>query len=152
MAQWQGASPFVQGPTTAATIRNAVQAASDQARLTAKTAADMGARARGVEYRMQNFEADYHNLQVQFHSLSSIMNALVGSVGQGNSPRAENAVAELAAGLNIIAEAFVPVEREFRAEHMNRETIVAMCQVLDESLREWDKELRKNSTRLGTIR
>jgi pullulanase/glycogen debranching enzyme len=45
-----------------------------------------------------------------------------------------------------------PVQRELQAGRVNRDTIVRMCQVLDEALLEWQKELKRCSSRLGTIR
>jgi hypothetical protein len=151
--QGAGAPPlFVQGPTVSATVRNGIEAASDQARLTAKTASDMGARARSTGYQLQNLEADYHNLQLQFQNLRAVMQALTGVASQGQSARAANAAAELEAGLNIIAEAFGPVQQEIQARTVNRDTVVRMCQVLSEALKEWNKELQSDNSRLGTAR
>jgi len=45
-----------------------------------------------------------------------------------------------------------PVQRESQAGRVNRDTIVRRCQVLDEALLEWQKELERCSSRLGTIR
>ena len=51
--------PFLQGPTLAATLRNGAQVASDQARVTAQFAREMGGRARSAGYQMQNLRNDY---------------------------------------------------------------------------------------------
>jgi hypothetical protein len=147
-----GATPIVQGPTLADTVRNAAQATSDQVRITARVAVDMGGRARSGGYRMQDFSTDYQNLLVQFESLRATFHQLAQLAVQLQTARAANAVAELDAGLNIISEAFAPVQQEFQAGTLNRDTIVRMCQVLSEALKEWQKELKKDTSRLGMIR
>ena len=144
--------PFVQGPTLGATLFNAAQLTSDQARFTATAAVQMEGRARGATSRMQYFSTDYQNLQLQFQNLRGTFNQLAAWVPQLQSPRAANAVAELDAGLNIIAEAFIPVQQEIQAGTLNRNTVIRMCQVLKESLDLWRKELKKSSSRLGMIR
>jgi len=156
-AQFAGAAigtppSFVTGPTLGDTLRNAVQATSDQARLTAQTAADMGRRAQSSIYSTQNFTTDYQNLQLHFSNLRNVFNQVAGLVVQLQSARAANATAELDAGLNIIAEAFTPVQQQWQAGTLDRDTIVRMCRVLDEAMVEWQKELKKDSRRLGVIR
>jgi hypothetical protein len=73
-------------------------------------------------------------------------------VPQLQSPRASNAAAELEAGLNIISEAFAPVDQEVQAGTFDRDAVVRMCQVLKEALDLWRQELRKDTSRLGVIR
>jgi len=143
---------FVTGPTLGDTLRNAVQATSDQARLTAQTAAEMGRRARNSTYSTQNFSTDYQNLQLHFANLRSVFGQVAALVVQLQSARAANAAAELDAGLNIIAEGFVPMQQEYQAGTFSRDTIVRCCQILNEAILEWQKELKKDSRRLGTIR
>lgn len=144
--------PIVQGPTLAATLRNAVQASSDQARFVAQTATDMGRRARGASYQMQNLSNDYQTLQFHFQNLRATFNVAGELALQLQSARAANAAAELDAGLNIISEAFAPVQQELQAGAANRDTVINMCQVLNLALNEWQKELKKDSRRLGAIR
>jgi hypothetical protein len=147
-----GAPPPFQGATFGATLRNAAQATSVQARLTRQTAVDMGRRARSAGYQLQTFWTDYQNLQFQFQGLRATFNVLGELVLQLQNPRAANAVAELDAGLNIIAEAFTPIQQEIQAGMVNRDTVVRTCRVLDQVLTEWDRELKKNSPRLQRIR
>jgi pullulanase/glycogen debranching enzyme len=45
-----------------------------------------------------------------------------------------------------------PVQQGLQAGRVNRDTIVPMCQVLEEALLEWQKELKRCSVLLGTIR
>jgi len=144
--------PFLQGPTLAATLRNGAQVASDQARVTAQFAREMGGRARSAGYQMQNLRNDYQNLAYQFHTLRVTFDAVGELALQLQNPRAANAAAELHAGLNIISEAFAPVQQEMQADMLNRDTVIRMCQVLNEALLEWQKELKRCGSRLGTIR
>lgn len=144
--------PFVQGTTLAASVLNAAQLTSDQARVTADAAVQMGRRARGAAYLMQNFSTDYQNLQYQFQNLRATFNMLADWVAQLQSARAANAVAELDAGLGIISEVFAPVQQELEAGTVNRNTVIRMCQLLKETLDLWQRELKKNSSRLGMIR
>jgi len=145
-------APFLQGPTLEATLRNGVQTASDQARLTAQSANEMGRRARGVAYQMQNLWNDYQLLEIQFQNLRTTFRAVAELALQLQTARAANAAAELEGGLNIISEAFAPVQQEMQAGTLNRDSVVRMCQVLNEALLEWQKELKRCSSRLGTIR
>lgn len=144
--------PFLQGPTLRDTLHNGAQAASDQASVTAQFAREMAGRARSAAYQMQNLWTDYQNLAYKFQHLRVTFNALGELALQLQSPRAANAAAELHAGLSIISEAFDPVQREMDAGTLNRDTVLRMCQVLNEALLEWQKELKRCSTRLGTIR
>ena len=112
----------------------------------------MSQRARGAAYEMQNFLADYQNLDYQFQSLRATFHALGQLALQLQTPRAANAVAELEAGLNIIAEAFLPMQQDLQAGAFNPDTIQRMGQALNDALIEWQKELKRCSSRLGTIR
>jgi hypothetical protein len=145
-------APFLQGPTLEATLRNGVQAASDQARVTAQTATEMGRRVRGVAYEMQNLWTDYQRLEMQFQNLRMTFNAVADLARQLQNARSANAAAELQEGLNIIAEAFAPVQQEMQTGTVNRDTVARMCLILNEALMEWQKELKRCSSRLGSIR
>ena len=144
--------PFLQGPDLASTMRNGAQMASDQARSTAQFAKDMAQRSRGAGYQMQNLWTDYQNLEFQFQNLRATFNALGQLALQLQTPRAANAAAELDAGLNIISEASMPVQQEMQANVLNRDTVVRMGRVMNEALLVWQKELKRCSSRLGTIR
>ena len=144
--------PFLQGPTLADTLRNGAQVASDQARVTAQFAREMGGRARSGGYQMQNLQNDYQSLAYQFQNLRVTFTALGELALQLQSAKAANAAAELYSGLNIISEAFAPVQQEMQIGTLNRDSVMRMCQVLNEALLEWQKELKRCSSRLGMIR
>ena len=76
----------------------------------------------------------------------------MGSIAlQLGRPRASNAVAELDAGLSIIGELFPFMEGQFNAGTLDRNTIVRTCRSLADAMREWERELKKNSSRLGLV-
>ena len=66
-------------------------------------------------------------------------------------PRADNAVAELDAGLNIITELFTFLENQFNVGPLDQKTIVCTCRALDETMREWEREMKKNTSRMGVV-
>ena len=144
--------PFLQGPDLASTLRNGAQAASDQARLTATTAINLSRRAQSPGYLPQNLWNDYQNLDYQFQNLRGTFRALGELALQLQTPRAANAAAELDSALGIIAEAFIPVQQDIQAGTLNRDNVVRMGRVMNQALLEWQKELKRCSSRLGTIR
>jgi hypothetical protein len=146
------ALPFLQGPTLADTLRNGAKMASDQSRLAAQFAREMSQRARRGGYQMQSFSAEFQNLVYQFRNLRYTFNALGQLALQLQSSRAANAAAKLEAGLNIIAEGFLPMQEEMQAGAFNPDTVQRMCAALNEALLEWQKELKRCSSRLGVIR
>jgi hypothetical protein len=79
-------------------------------------------------------------------------NAVADLARQLQNARSANAAAELQEGLNIIAEAFAPVQQEMQTGTVNRDTVARMCLILNEALMEWQKELKRCSSRLGSIR
>ena len=148
-----GAPPvLVQGTSVAASLRNAVQVTADQCRRTSQFAQQMGRRVYTGSYQMENLAADYQALQLEFQDLRLSFNLVAQQAQQLPSPRAANAAAELQAGLDIISEAFAPVQQEIQMATVNRDTVASMCRVLQEALQVWDRELKKKSSRLGLIR
>jgi hypothetical protein len=153
MPGWQtgGPTPFLQGPTLGATLRNASRAVNDQLRIVRRSASDVGRKAHNPNYGTQGFYADYEGLKFQFQGLRSTFGLMSNLALQAQQPRTSNAVAELDAGLGIIAEAFNPVEQELQAGMVNRDTVVTMCRILEDALNVWEREFKKNSSRLNLI-
>jgi hypothetical protein len=137
------------GPTLGASLRNAASATLTQADMARRMAADWGRRAGWSNYRAENFQQDYANMQNQFATLRNEFNGLGNLALQLGRPRADNAVRELDAGLNIIAELFTFLEAQFNAGTLDHKTIVRTCGAFEAALRDWQKELRKNSSRMG---
>jgi hypothetical protein len=137
------------GPTLGASLRNAAASTQTQADTVRKLAADWGRRAGWANYRVENFQQDYANMQYQFATLRNQFNWLGNLALQLGRPRANNAVTELESGLNIIAELFTFLESQFNAGTLDQKTIVRTCSAFEDAIREWQKELRKNSSRMG---
>ena len=148
---WTQAPPpgVLVGPTLAASARNAAAATRDQAGVVAVTANTCARNASSPNYRVDQFMADFHTMQLQFQMLRERFNWLSYLAVQLNRPQANNALAELDAGLNIISELFVFLDQRFTAGTLDRATHVRVCRTLEDVMREWERELRKSNSRIG---
>ena len=142
--------PALAGSTLGASMRNAAAATHAQAEMVRKGAGDWGRRANSGSYGAY-FQQDFQTFQFQFQLLREQFNGLGALALQLGRPRANNAVAELDAGLNIIAELFTFLGSQFNAGTLDRQTIVRTCRAFEDAVREWDRELRKNSSRIGLV-
>jgi len=142
------AQQFVTGATAGATLRNSAAATYTQASVVIQGANDWGRRAAGAGYRAEHFEQDFANAQLQFMVLRQQFNSLGTLALQLGRPRANNAVAELDAGLNIIAELFTFLQNEFNTGTLDSRTIARTCRALGDAVKEWQRELKKNGGRL----
>ena len=88
---------------------------------------------------------------MQFFGLRQQFNVLGNLALQSGRPRAGNAVTELDAGLNVIGELFPFLQNEFNTGALDRKTIVRTCGALEDAMREWEREFKKNSSRIGLI-
>lgn len=143
--------PALVGPTLGASLRNAAAATQVQAGLVRKGANDWGRRASTSAYSAAQFQQDYATAQLQFPMLREQFNGLGNLALQLGRPRASNAVAELDAGLNIIAELFTFLADQFNTGTLDHKTIVRTCRALEDAMREWERELKKNSSRIGLV-
>lgn len=139
------------GPTQGATLRNAAAATSTQAGIVRKWADDWGRRAGWPTYRAEHFQSDFASAQMQFFGLRQQFNVLGNLALQLGRPRADNAVAELDAGLNIIAELFTFLQTQFNVGTLDHKTIVRTCRALEDAMREWEREFKRNSSRIGLL-
>jgi len=143
--------PPANGLTLGTNLRNAAAATHRNAGLVRQVSQDWGRRAGGANYSEENFRLDYANAQRQFLLLRQQFNVLGNLALQLGRPRADNAVAELDAGLNIIAELFTFLENQFNAGTLDQKTIVRTCRAFDDAMRVWDRELKNGSSRLGVV-
>ena len=60
-------------------------------------------------------------------------------------------MAELDAGLNVIAELFAFLEGQYNAGTLDRNTVVRTTRAFEDALREWERELRRNNSRLNLV-
>jgi hypothetical protein len=150
LASWTQYPPMpLTGPTMGANLRNMAAATQNQAGIVRRTANDWGRRVNSGAYRQEYFQQDFANLQAQFQLLREQFNGLGSLALQTGRPRADNAVAELDAGLNMISELFTFLVDQFNAGTLDRNTIVRTCRAFEDAMREWERELKKNSSRLG---
>jgi len=143
--------PALTGSTLGTNLRNAAAAVESQAGIVRKSANDWGRRANSASYDGAYFQQDLGTLQIQFQVLHEQFNWLGTLALQLGRPRANNSVAELGAGLNIIAELFTFLGNQFQAGTLDRQTIVRTCRAFEDAVREWERELKKNSSRLGLV-
>ena len=137
------------GPTLAASLRNAALATRDQAVAVQNTANNWARRANSAHYRAENLEADIRTMYLQYHGLRERFNWMGSLALEANRPHANNALAELDAGLNIIEELLVFLNQQFTAGNLDRTTFVRTCGTLADVVRQWDQEFKKSSSRMG---
>ena len=139
------------GPTLGASMRNAAAATLAQAENVRRMADDWGRRANSGSYNVDQFQRDFGTLRIQSQMLRDQFNGLASLALQSGSPRANNAVAELDAGLNIIAELSDFLVNQFNAGSLNRQTITRTCTAFAAAMGEWQQEFRKNSSRMDLV-
>ena len=139
------------GPTPSASVKNAADATRDQAAQVRNTANTWAGRARSASYQSQNLASDLSNMQFQYGLLRDKFNWLASMAQQAGRPQAQNALAELDAGLNIIAELFHFLDEQIRSGTLDRDTLVRTCRTFEDVMREWELELRKSRSRIGAI-
>ena len=149
--QIPGQQPPLAGSTIGASLRNAATATYNQLAALRITVDNWSRRANAGIYTDAYFRQDYANTQSQFVALRTQFNYLAEFALQLGRPRADNAVAELDAGLNIIVELFVFLEEQYNAGTLDRLTVVRTTQVFQKAIREWEHELRRNGSRMGLI-
>lgn len=143
--------PALIGPTPGANLRNASTATLTQAGIVRNAADAWGRRANSGTYRAEQFQQDYSYVLSQYQGLRTQFNWLASLTAQQGAARTQNAVAELDAGLNVIAELFSFLQGQYAAGTLDRNTIVRTARVFEDAMREWERELRKNNSRLGLV-
>ena len=133
------------------TIRQAVETTQNQVKYVRADARTLGRRISDEKYTPEAFMLDYRDLQIQFQKLTGTFDWLAKLAAQFDHPSVANAVAEMDAGLKIIAEAFVPVQQEIDAGTIERTTIAQMTRILDSAIGEWSSEMKRNQYRLRGV-
>ena len=145
------AQPPLAGSTVGGSLRNAATATYSQLNALRINVDNWSRRANAGIYTDAYFRQDYANAQSQFVALRTQFNYMAELALQLGRPRAANAVAELDAGLDIIVELFVFLEEQYSAGVLDRQTVVRTTQIFQRAIREWEQELRKNSSRMGLV-
>jgi hypothetical protein len=141
--------PALTGSTLGQNLRNAAVATHTQAAALQTATDNWRRRAESPGYADAQFQQDFTNVRWHFHQLRTQFDWLGGLARQLGRPRADNATAELEAGLNIINELFIFLDDQFAAGTLDHTTVIRTARVFQEVIREWDNELQKNSSRLG---
>jgi hypothetical protein len=141
----------VTGSTPGSNLRNTLAGTQTQSGIVRRGAYDWSRRANWATYRPENFQQDLINMQVQFQGLREQFNGFAAVVQSLGRPAAYNAIAELDAGLNVIAELFPFLQNQFNSGTLDRQTIVRTCRALESAVREWEAELRRSTSRMGMV-
>jgi hypothetical protein len=144
-------APALTGSTVGTDLRNAVAATQAQAAVVRKGAGEWGRAANRSTYGNSLLQQDYEGMRMQFQNLRTQFNWAGSLALQLGRPQANNAVAELDAGLNVIAELFTFLQSQYNAGTLDRNTIVRTARAFEEAMREWERQLRKSTARLGLV-
>jgi hypothetical protein len=134
--------------TPGTNMRNAAALVHNSATIAIRAADDWGRRAGSAGYNAQQLNLDFSNSLGAFQTLRGQFNGLGSMALQTGRARAANVVAELGAGLDVIAELFTFMQAQDNAGTLDRATIARTCRALEDALREWDRELKRNGSRL----
>jgi hypothetical protein len=144
-------APALTGSSLGTDLRNAVAATQAQAVVVRRAANDWGRAANRSTYGPSLLQQDFATMQLHFQNLRTQFNWAGSLALQLGRPNANNAVAELDAGLNVIAELFTFLQGQWTAGTLDRNTIVRTARALEDAMREWERELRKDTSRLGLV-
>jgi len=137
------------GPNLTSSLRNAAAATREQATVVRITANTWARRANTVNYRVENLVTDLHSAQLQYQALRERFNWMASLALEARRPYANNTLAELDAGLNIIEELLFFLDQQIAAGSLDRATLVRTCGTLEEVMRQWEQEFRRSSARMG---
>ena len=116
--------PALTGSTAGANLRHAAAATQTQLDVLLVASDYWRRRAGSANYNQDQFRQDFNNVQSQYQALRTQFNWLAELALQLGRARANNAVAELDAGLNIIVELFVFLQEQDAAGALDRATVV----------------------------
>ncbi len=138
LAPVSGQWPFAPTTTTPQAQRNALGAVRSQVGWVQNaTRSASGYGAQGYGSVRQNFDA-----------LRQAFSAFTGTLNPNQLASGANDLAELAAGLDIIQEAFASYEEDLATGHPYGPALHNLCRVIRESSGLWLQELNKTCSRL----
>jgi len=140
------------GSTLGQSLRNAATLTLNQSAGLRMFVDDWSGHARAGIYTDANFRHDYATALARFVALRTQFNYAGELALQLGRPGANDAVAELDEGLDVIGEPFAFLQKQYNAGTLDRVTVLRTVAALQKALREWEYELRRNSSRLGVIR
>jgi hypothetical protein len=143
--------PPLAGSTLGQSLRNAATLTLNQSAGLRMFVDDWSSRARAGIYTDANFRHDYATALGRFVALRTQFNYAAELALQLGRPAANNAVAELDEGLDIIVEPFAFLQKQYDTGTLDRVTLLRTTAALQKALREWEYELRRNGSHLGHI-
>jgi len=139
------------GSSIGQSLRNAATVTYDQSAGLRIAVDNWTRRARAGVYSDANFCHDYATALGRFAALRTQFNYAAELALQLGRPGANNAVADLDAGLGSILELFAFLQEQYNAGTLDRVSLLRTTAALQKALREWDSELRRNGSRLGVV-
>ena len=130
-------------------MRNAATATRSQAEAMETTAQNWARQASSAYYRNDLFLSDFRTAQLQFNALHERFNWMGDLALQMDRPYAQTTLAELEAGLRIIAELLTFLQQQYASGNLDQATLVRTCRTFQNVTGEWRGELRRGCSRMG---
>ena len=137
------------GTTLTASLRNAAAATRDAANNVSNAARAWTRQAGSRYYRADLFQTDFNSMRLHFQALRERFDWTAYLGLQLNRPNTHNALAELDAGLNIIAELLVFLDQQYVAGTLDAATLVRTCRAFEEVIDQWQATFWRTKSRLG---
>ena len=139
----------VVGSTPFESLRNAATATRNQAGVVETTAQGWARNASSPYYRNDLFLSDFRTMQLEFNALHQRFNWMGDLALQTGRPYAQNTLAELEAGLKIIAEQLGFMQQQYASGNLTQAALVRACQTCQSLMGEWQEQLRLGCSRMG---
>ena len=149
-AQYPG--PGLTGSTSGENLRHAATATQLQASVLRREIESWHRRAASANYTESNLLLDLNSIPWQFQILRNQFNAFGQLVLQLGRPAANNALAELDAGLTIIEELLVFLDERYAAGTLDRGTVERTARTFASVMGQWDQQFQRSTARLNLVR
>jgi len=143
--------PPLAGSTPGQSLRNAATLTLSQSAALRRFVDTWSGHARAGIYTDANFRHDYATALGRLAALRTQFNYAAELALQLGRPGANNAVADLDAGLGSILELFAFLQEQYNAGTLDRVSLLRTMAALQKTLAVWEYELRRNGARLGVI-
>jgi hypothetical protein len=143
--------PPLAGSTPGQSLRNAATLTLSQSAALRSFIENWRGRARAGIYTDANFRHDYATALGRLAALRTQFSYAAELAMQLGRPGADDAVADLDAGLGSILELFAFLQEQYNAGTLDRVSLLRTTAALQKALRVWEYELRRDGSRLGVI-
>jgi hypothetical protein len=90
-------------------------------------------------------------MQLQFNALHQRFNWMGDLALQADRPYAQNTLAELEAGLKIIAEQLAFMQQQYASGNLTQAALIRTCRTCQSLVGEWEGQLRLGCSRMGVL-